>query len=347
MRHPGRHPALALALAVLLGLGVLLPASSAHAVLAAGERAPTARTTRVVVVTLDGLGSRAVRRLGPRRAPVLHRLLRHGAGTLEARTAREQTATLPNHTSIVTGRRIASRHGGHGVTWNDDRRRPRTVQRAAGHPVASMFSVARAGGGRPALFTGKQKLSLFDRSWPRGVSRLVVREDAARLARGVRRDLLRHHRPLTLLHLTPSDDAGHAHGFDSPQFRRAAARTDRLLGTLVHTIRSHRRLRRHTTLVVTADHGGTGSGHRDPSVPASFRIPFVAWGAGVSDGADLYDLNPDYRDPGRRRTRYAAQRQPVRNADVADLASRLLGLGVVPGSEFGSDSPLDVSAAGR
>jgi hypothetical protein len=66
------------------------------------------------------------------------------------------------------------------------------------------------------------------------------------------------------------------------------------------------------------------------------------WGAGVANGAGLYRLNPDYADPGRRRTRYGAARQPVRNGDVANLTTDLLGLPAVRGSEHDSAQDLDV-----
>ena len=74
----------------------------------------------------------------------------------------------------------------------------------------------------------------------------------------------------------------------------------------------------------------------------NFRIPFVVWGAGVEAGADLYDLNPDFRDPGTRRTRYGLKRPPVRNGDAANLATDLLGLRALPGSQFNADQSLDV-----
>lgn len=331
-------------LVVLVALvATLLVAPAASAVVDRGSQdRPAPRTTRVVVISLDGFGSYAARRLGPDRAPVLHRMLARGAGTLEARTEREMTATLPNHTGMVTGRRIDADHDGHGVSWNDERLDPETVQEAAGHPVSSMFAVVRADGGRPALFTSKPKLALLDRSWPHGISRFVVEPDNDRLTRMVRRDLRRRGRALTMLHLSWPDGAGHEHGFSSKAYLRACGHADELVGTVLRTIRSRRSLRRHTAVVVTADHGGRGDGHDDPTKPANYRIPFVAWGAGVADGADLYDLNSDYRDPDRRRTRYKAGRQPVRNGDVANVAVRLLGLDPVPGSRFGHDAPLDL-----
>ncbi len=100
-------------------------------------------------------------------APTLHRLLDEGAGTLNARTEHEQTVTLPNHTSMVTGRRIDAAEGGHGVTWNDDRPET-TVQEAAGHPVdVGLQRGARAPAAPTALYSTKAKFGLFDRSWPR------------------------------------------------------------------------------------------------------------------------------------------------------------------------------------
>ena len=301
------------------------------------------RTTKVVIVTLDAVGSNAVRRLGADGMPTLHRLMSEGASTLNARTARELTLTLPNHTSIVTGRRVDAERGEHGVFWNDERLTPRTVQGAADHRVGSVFTVVDAGGRGSALFTSKEKLSLFERSWPRSVDRFVLRERNPKLVREARADLVEHRRALTFLHLSLPDDAGHEHGFSSPEFDDAARQVDTLLGTVVSTIEARPRLRDHVSLIVTADHGSVGGGHYDPTEKAIYRVPFVVWGVGVEVGADLYELNNDYRDPGSRRTTYGAARPAVRNSDAANLATRLLGLGRVPGSEFGFDQRLDVS----
>lgn len=342
-----RHPLLVaapLALAVLLGPSTAPLAATPDAGGVVSSPVAATRTTKVLIVTIDALGSNAVRRLGRDRMPTLHRLMRRGASTLNARTAREQTTTLPNHTGIVTGRRVAASGGGHGIYWNDERLSPRTVQDAVGHRVESVFSAVDSDRRDPALFTSKQKLSLFERSWPAGVDRFVVLERNRRLAREARADLVDHRRALTFLHLSLPDDAGHEHGFSSKEFDDAAARADRLLGKVITTIQARPKLRDHMTVIVTADHGGRGPapGHFDPAVPASFRVPFVVWGVGVAAGADLYELNRDYRDPGHRRTTYDAKRQPVRNADAANLATRLLGLGRVPHSEFGFRTRLNV-----
>ena len=135
------------------------------------------------------------------------------------------------------------------------------MHEAAGHRVASMFSVASEVG-PAATYTTNGLLSLFDRSWP-GVSRFVLGEDDASLARLVtsanKRDLLQPKTTgrLVLLHLAPRPDRRRARaGFSSQAYRRAVARTDRRLGTIVHTVARHPRLRRHVALVIAGDHGG-------------------------------------------------------------------------------------------
>lgn len=297
--------------------------------------------TRVLAVSVDGLRSSAITQLGPSQAPVLHRLIRRGATTLDARTEREMTVTLPNHTGMVTGRRIAASQGGHGVTWNDDRRRPPTVHRAAGHDVSSVFRVVHNANRRTALFASKTKFSLFERSWPTGIDKMRIRADNAALVGMARRDLLAHNRGFTFLHLSAPDTAGHTHGWGSRAYLDAVRATDRRLGKILRTINGHNRLKDHLVLIVTADHGGTGKSHGDASRLVNFRIPFLVWGRTVAHGASLYDLNPDYRNPGDRRTRYSDAQQPVRNGMVANLALDLLGLPAVKGSEHNRAKDLD------
>ena len=301
--------------------------------------APTGGTTRVLAISIDGLNVEALERLGHEGAPNFHRLIEEGASTLNARTEREQTITLPNHTGMLTGRRIAKDLDGHGVTWNDDRPRA-TVQKGAGHPVASVFSVVHRAGGSTALVSTKSKFSLFDRSWDTAIDRFRVDEHQRALVRSARRDLVEHRRDFTFLHMSMPDQAGHEYGFMSDSYVDAVRVTDVLLGRVLATIESDPALAEDLVVILTADHGGQGPDHSDARRIANYRVPFLAWGANVP-AADLYALNPDYVDPGDDRPTYAGP-QPVRNADVANLATDLLGLGAVPGSELDAAQDLDV-----
>lgn len=325
MRTPA---ALVLAAAVVLG-------GAAPALAIVPE--PVAPQTSVVAISVDGLNVEAVRRLGAAGAPTLHRMLDEGAGTLNARTEFEQTVTLPNHTSMLTGRRIDAAAGGHGVTWDGDRPGT-TVQGAAGHPVGSVFSAVHTAGGSAALYTTKEKLELYERSWPAGVDTYRFTANQRRLVRLARADLADGPPTFTFLHVSLPDRAGHAYGGMSPQYLDAVRRTDRQLGTVLRTV-----ARREVAVILTSDHG-FATGATDHSVKRNvenYRIPFLVWGSGVEHSADLYATNPAFRDPRGRRPAYAG-RQPVRNGDVANLALDLLGLEPVGGSQLDHDQTLTV-----
>ena len=336
------------AFACALSLALVAPACASAQTQAPSTQSPSTRNdpvpseTRVLAISVDGLNTDAIRRLGTTGAPTFHRLLTEGAGTLNARTEFEQNVTLPNHTGMMTSRRVDRRHGGHGVTWDNDRRRM-TVAKAAGHPVQSVFGVVHAAGERTALFSTKEKFALYKRSWPRAIDRFVVNENQTALVRRAAADLVATDRAFTFLHVSLPDRFGHEYGGMSAQYLNAVRRTDDNLGELLATIDSDASLSAHLVVVLTADHGFMpGRTTHTPRVLANYRIPFVAWGPGVTAG-DLYALNPDYRDPGTGRPRYAAARQPVRNGDLGNLSLDLLGLKAIPGSELDAKQDLDVS----
>lgn len=318
-----------------------LPATAAPSGATTGEPTPEERPARlprhprVVVVSVDGLASYAVT---PEQMPVLTGLLDDGAGTLNARTAVERTVTLPNHTGMVTGRRIDAAAGGHGVTWNVD------SLRNVRPGVPSVFSVIHAAGGSSAVFVGKSKFRMWDRSWPGTIDELVVDEDLATLTDAVVDDLEGARRDLVFFHIGVTDATGHASGWDSPAYDAAVTRADDAIGRVVEAIEEDPQRAAQTIVVVTADHGGPpgGKDHGDAGALVDFQVPFVVWGPGVA-AEDLYVLNPDYADPGDAQPSYDAV-PPVRNAAVANLVTDLLGLGPVPGSQVDARQDLDVQA---
>lgn len=332
-------------LAVALPGGVVFAAAAADAPTDAGRPIPVERRLgtvgpidTVVAISIDGLNPAAITKLGRERAPALHNLMRTGATTLNARTERELTDTLPNHTSMVTGRRIEAATGGHGVTWNDDRLTPSTVQAGAGQDVSSVFNVVHDAGGSTAYFASKTKFSLWERSWPEAVDTGVIIEDNELLTDAFVADLTGQTRSFRFLHLSAPDAAGHARGFMSRAYLRAVAATDRRVATVMKTIKNSPTLAGHTAVVLTADHGGQGLNHRDPTRAVNYRIPFMIWGPDVARGADLYENNPPYSNPRRARTTYADA--PIRNGHVANLALDMLELPAVPDSEFGAAQDL-------
>ena len=144
------------------------------------------------------------------------------------------------------------------------------------------------------------------------------------------------------LHLAGPDGAGHKYGWGSAAYVAAVKNADADIDRVVSAIVEDPELAEDVVVIVTADHGGVPGtmAHIDRTRSENYTIPFVVWGPGIARG-DLYDLNPDYRDPGGGRPSYDGP-QPVRNGDVANLVTDLLGLGAVPGSLFDTAQDLDV-----
>ncbi len=334
-----------LLVSLLASAGLVL--APAPAQVPSGDEPRAARAAEadsVLAISIDGMSVAAVRRLGKAKLPNLYRFMKVGASTTNARTEREMTVTLPNHTGMVTGRRIEAAAGGHGVTWNDDRPTPSTVQAAAGHDVASVFTVVDAAGGSTALFAAKTKFSLWQRSWPDAIDRTTIDDNNSALVDQLIDDLAVD-RDFRFLHLSPPDVAGHRHGWMSKQYLRAVRRSDALVGRVVKAVNADPDRKAGTTILLTSDHGGHGPTHSDPRLLDDYRIVFMARGAAVDRGVDLYAINRTYKNPGARRTVYGARRQPVRNAMIANLALDLLDLPVVEGSEFDTTLDLRLTAA--
>lgn len=303
--------------------------------------APRQAAASVIALSVDGLNPSALTELGPGRLPNFFALIRSGTSTLNARTELESTETLPNHTGMLTGRPIEG-PSGHGVDFNTDPGQV-TVGSRAGRPIASVLDVVHGADRSTALYASKSKFALYQRSWASSIDRSVIEEDNERLVDRLVADLRSRPAAFTFVHLSAPDIAGHGSGFMGPAYLRAVEQVDGLLGRIRQTVDGSPDLQRRVSLVVTADHGGRGtSGHAAADKLDDYRIPFIVAGPTVKAGSDLYALNTDYRDPGESRPSYAGE-QPVRNGNLADVSTELLGLPPVPGSVFGVRHPLDLS----
>lgn len=308
----------------------------------------TSPIRRVVVVSVEGLASRALTR-HPDQATTLRRLIERGASTLDARTSVERTTRLPNLVGMVTGRPVDPSRGGHGAGWDD--RPDDTVAAAAGHYVSSAFDLVHNFGGRTVLTASHPDAALLDRSWnaangaldPHGTDNGrdkiddfdLVASDRA-VVDSLTSALQRRPPRLAVAELTGLDAAGHRDGWLRPGYVAALRQADRLVGRVAAAIAADPTLARTTLLVVTSEHGGRKRSHGNPRRLTSYRVPLIVSGPGVPAGADLYDLNPTYARPGEVRVGYDAAAQPLRNLSVANLVTTMLGLPPIPGAGVNS-----------
>lgn len=291
----------------------------------------------VVAISIDGLNPSAIVRLGAAGTPHLHRMMREGSWTFNARAAVRSTDTLPNHTGMMTGRPIAGRQGHH-VTFNQDRRRL-WLAKVAGAYRPSMFDVAHDRGLTTSLYTSKSKFDFLNRSWNarygardrvganNGRDKIdwYIRTSPDDAMNRLVHQLVRGPAKMNFWHISVPDSAGHRHGFMSAGYLRAVTHSDWLVGKLLNALDRRPALKKRVSIVLTSDHGGHGAHHRDPLRLASYRVPFMTWGRGVTAGRSLYSLNPDRKDPRRARVGYSGP-QPVRNTDLANLAASFVGV---------------------
>jgi len=339
-----------LASAAVAGIGVSTSGT------AAAMRAGSGPVRHVVTIVVDGLTSSVIAKMPATNIPGLTRMRRFGATTLNARTLIEKTSTLPNHASMLTGR-WAQLPGGHGVVYGNDERE-NTIHDAAKEYVPSVFDVVHDRGLRTELYATKSKFEFFNRSWNEQYGDPdTVGDNNGR----DKLDVYRYGEPdevtdwlvssltgstppaFAMMCLEQTDEAGHIHGFESAAYRRSVQQADAQISRVLQAVANDTVLRGNTVVVVVSDHGGYDKGHVDPTKLRNFRVPFLIWGAGVARGADLYALNSGgRRDPGTRQPAYSAKVAPIRVAEVANVATNLLGLPVVPTSRIGNGPALKV-----
>lgn len=317
----------------------------------------------VIHISVDGLRPDAITTLGAGNAPNFFRLRTEGAFTDNARTDAEFANTLPNHTSMLTGRGVNGASG-HNYTSNGLPTPTTTLHSNKGSYVASVFDVAHDHGLSTGLYASKDKFVIYEQSY-NGISGAVditgadngrdkidswvYNSNTAQLVTNYLIDMASAPHNYSLLHLRNPDSAGHASTWDlSPgsAYLNAVVAVDGLLGTVLGQVESDPQLVGKTAIILTADHGGRlGShGHSPDDDPENYTIPFYVWGPGVGAGDDLYALNLFSRsNPGSDQPAYSASGQPIRNADSGNLALDLLGLGPIAGSTVNANQDLAVA----
>lgn len=319
----------------------------------------TSRTREpiVILISVDGLNPDAITQLDARgKVPNFRLLLAEGAATLNARTAYEQTNTLPNHTGMLTGRPVSGRTGTQ-VTFNSPH--PGTLASVSGNYIPGVFDPIHDAGLSTLFLAQKAKFAFLVRSWDAlngavdttgaddgrdKIDTFRISADPDRLTTNLASRLRAAPPRFTFLHIAGPDAAGHGdpvEGFMGADYLEAVAEADAQLGVILQAVRSNPKIRNRTTIVLTADHGGRGLnsppgfGHRAPQVLDNYRIPFIVWGPQAAAGVDLYEANKgNRRDPDLTRVDYTGP-QPIRNLDAANLVLSIFDLPPLPGTRPG------------
>jgi hypothetical protein len=369
MRQPGAGARRATA-SLRLGRALLLLALLAFV-------RPATAAEYVIHVSVDGLNASELEALIDAdtlgKFDNFKRLVDEGASTFNARSDYDYTETLPNHTSIATGRPVlkpasAATNVQHNYTSNGE---PGSNTVHNQHPdwpgvyVASVFDVAHDNGLSTALYASKSKFVLFDQSYDatNGAADAIPPDDgndkidvyvnkstgfpanASNLHADFLANMAASPTNYSWVNYRDPDSAGHASGWGSAVWVDAVRDVDGYLGDIFDLIATQPALTGKTAVIVVADHGGTGTGHGDASDPSNYTVPFFVWGPGVAAGADLYALNVSTRlDPETARPDYDAAVQPIRNGGSGNLALQLLGLTAIPASTVNGNQDLAVAS---
>jgi Type I phosphodiesterase / nucleotide pyrophosphatase len=230
----------------------------------AGEVAPPAPPTtgKVVLVSIDGLRPDAIFAAPARR---LQALACSGSFSWRAQTM-APTTTLPGHASMLSG-------------YSPDQHRLLHDDLRAGYiAVPTVMGMVTAAGKRVVMVVGKDKLVQLAPPGTFAVYALVANGDDGVADRAIAEaasafDLMFVHFPLV-------DTVGHAAGWMSPSYLRQVTATDAALERLLAVLGPE------VSVIVTADHGGSGVIHW-PGRRIDAQIPWIISGPRIHRGHPL------------------------------------------------------------
>ncbi|HEV2670606.1 MAG TPA: alkaline phosphatase family protein [Gemmatimonadales bacterium] len=223
---------------------------------------------RVVLVLTDGLRPDAIT---PTDMPSLDSLARTYTTALRASTVRP-SRTVAALASLATGVAPAT-HGliepGLGFLKRLPSLRPLARELTRGG-IPSQVVTSELLRGERAVLWALTKAAGLSRYRSAGLRARDVARSALTVALGQEDGLV-------FVYLNDCDQAGHAHGWMSPQYRAAAVEVDAAIGVLAD-------LTEHALLIVMADHGGGGVSthdHAEPH-PTNDHIPLILAGPDVT-----------------------------------------------------------------
>jgi len=236
------------------------PTVSSSPVVAATPAPPP----RVLIVSIDGLRADAI---FAAETPTLRGLVARASYSLAAQTINPSN-TLPSHTSMLTGVTPAV----HRITWDE------YLPNNGRLTVPTVFAAARLAGKRSAMVAGKEKFRTFQETGSIDAGVITNRGDADVANQAILQ--IDAGFDLVFVHLGDVDLKGHEKQWMSDEYLQRVREADAAIGRMLLAVPSH------MTVIVTADHGGSGLGHGTTN-PLHMTIPWIIAGPGVKSGNQL------------------------------------------------------------
>lgn len=243
----------------------------------------------VVVIGVDGLSPDGIRNA---KTPTMDSMIAHGAVKWNVRTVLT-TASSQNWASMIMGAGPEQ----HGITNNDWERDDHTLPPiVAGEEgiFPTIFGILRQQ--RPDAEIGAvYNWSGFGRLFEKkavNYDKTFSTEDSTAA------DFIHYIKDkkptFGFVHFDHVDHAGHHYGHGTPEYYAAVGKTDSLVKEILNGIKEAG-INQHTLVIITADHGGVGTGHGGATIEEG-EIAMILYGRDIKKGYKIqqqvytYDL---------------------------------------------------------
>ena len=236
----------------------------------------------VIIIGVDGMSPDGIRKAD---TPIMDNLMENGAFTLHARNVLP-TSSSPNWASMIMGAGPEQ----HGITSNewqpDDHELPPVVRNEAGIFPTIFWLIhnndpdAELG----AIYHWADFGRLFEKS---AVDHDVTYKNENRIVDESVEYITEKKPKFLFIHIDFVDGVGHKFGHGTKQYYQSVWRADQLIGRILEAVKAAE-IHEKTMIIVSADHGGKGTGHGGESL-GEVEIPVLLSGVAIKKGVELSD----------------------------------------------------------
>jgi len=243
----------------------------------------------VIVIGIDGMSPDGIKNAD---TPNMDKLMENGAFTMHARNVLP-TSSSPNWASMIMGAGPEQ----HGITSNEwkvnNHELPPVVKNEAGI-FPTIFWVIKQNDPstkNAAIYHWGDFGRLFEKS---AVDKDLTFKNENKVADEAAKYILKEQPKFLFVHIDHVDGAGHKFGYGSERYYGGVAKADQLIGKIVSSVEKAG-IRDKTLIIVSADHGGKGTGHGGESlgeveIPIILSGPNIKNGFEISDPTNIYDI---------------------------------------------------------